>query len=123
MRYSLRRWIATVVLAGALFGLTFNLYSGGFTPNPNYVSNRRGDVPPGKTSWGDVNEWGWPFTTRDVFDSYIDDYYETTQLRRMELKPTGIALNLVFWFAIAFALTGWTSRFFRKAPDTENHPA
>jgi len=110
MRFSLRRWITTILLTSALFGLTFNLYSGGFTPNATYAANRRGNVLPGKSCSGDVNQWGLPFTTFEVFDSYLEGDSDGTYQRRAGPYYPGIALNLMFWFMVSFALATFISR-------------
>jgi hypothetical protein len=115
-QFSLAFLLTVMLTTGVLFGLTFDIYSGGFTPGNFTAEYYRGEkAPPGKQFSGNFSTFGHPFTN---FESgatveFMDTEYTTVQ-QHARYVPFGIAANAVFWLLFSGLLCYYVRRIFLK---------
>lgn len=110
---SLRALLGVTVLGSALFGWTFSMYSGGYTPSKGWILDRW-NLPTGTQGefGGDGNWFGLPACNWEIFESVEfganDEAWEEccrrSYQRRIDYHYGGIAFNLVFWQIFAAGL-------------------
>jgi hypothetical protein len=102
-QFSLAFLLCVIITTGTLFGLTFNLYSGGFTPGNSTAEYYRGEkVPPGKQFSGNFSTFGQPFTNFESGATVeFRDVEGKTVQHHARYVPFGIAANAVFWFVLS----------------------
>ena len=106
IRYSLKRLTLVILTTAILFGLTFNLYSGGFTPSERGAADFRGEAaPPGESLFGNFSTYGLPFDNYEFGATWImSDPSDQSVRKHQRIHFVGIACNLIFWFIISWAL-------------------
>jgi hypothetical protein len=102
----LQQLLVVVLGTSILFGLSFHIYNGGFSPSDEWVTAIQGeDVPAGERDWGKISTYGIPFHNMEKFTSWQSrDTTNSSARRHIRYSYSGMAFNLIFWFLFSCAL-------------------
>ena len=104
-QYSLRRMLCVVLTTGILFGLSFKMHSGGFTPSQHHAEMYRAEsAPKGMHLFGYFGMYGYPFSNYEIGATWVLEDYEHTTREHQRFVVLGAVCNLAFWFMFSCVL-------------------